>query len=41
VIVGAGQVLHHDVEDVQSSEPATLIVEALSRAAEDNQTLAW
>ena len=36
VIVGAGQVLHRDVDDVQSSEPATLIVEALRRAAEDS-----
>jgi len=36
VIVGAGQVLHRDVDDVQSGEPATLIVEALRRAAEDS-----
>jgi acetyl-CoA C-acetyltransferase len=36
VVVGAGQVLNHDVDDVESSEPARLIVEALRRAAEDS-----
>jgi len=36
VIVGAGQVLHRDVDDVQSSEPAKLIVEALRQAAKDS-----
>src|SRR5204863_231713 len=36
VIVGAGQVLHHDASEEESSEPVVLIAEALRRAGEDS-----
>jgi acetyl-CoA C-acetyltransferase len=36
VIVGAGQVLHHDVSEEESGEPVVLIAEALRRAGEDS-----
>ena len=36
VIVGAGQVLRHDVSEEESGEPVVLIAEALRRAGEDS-----
>jgi acetyl-CoA C-acetyltransferase len=38
VLVGAGQVLHHEVSEEEAGEPVALIAEALRRAGEDSAT---